>query len=114
MMDSDIVFDKNIILKLADSGFNNCLALKRHELHDEEIKVRTDSTGKVVEISKEVNPSEAAGESIGIEFFRKETLPELFRILDRKVMIEKDVNVFYETAFSELSDLYAIDTTEYF
>jgi choline kinase len=114
MMDSDIVFDKDIVSKLTNSGFNNCLALKRHELHDEEIKVKTDSSGRVLDISKEVKPSEAAGESIGIEFFRKETLPELFSILDRKVMIENKVNVFYETAFCELSDLYAVDTTEYF
>jgi choline kinase len=114
MMDSDIVFDKMIISKLLASGFKNCLALKKHDVSDEEIKVKTDNTGRVIEISKEVKPSEAAGESIGIEVFGKETLAELYHILDRKVLIEKKVNQFYEAAFQELSDLYAVDTTEYF
>jgi choline kinase len=116
MMDSDIVFDKRIITKLQNSRYKNCLALKRHELHEEEIKVRADRQGCVTEISKEVNISEAAGESIGIEIFAKEALGELFIILDRKVISEKKVNQFYEAAFQELSenDIYIVDTSEYF
>ncbi len=114
MMDSDIVFDKSIITKLKGSGYTNCLALKRHEVHEEEIKVKVDSTGRVIAISKEVDPAQAAGESIGIELFGKETVSDLFRIIERKVIGEKKVNQFYEAAFQELSDLYAVDTTEFF
>jgi choline kinase len=114
MMDSDIVFDKNIITRLLSSGYKNCLALKRHDVGDEEIKVKADSNGRVTDISKEVNPEEAAGESIGIEVFGRETVAELYEILDRKVMAENAVNVFYETAFKELTDLFIVDTTEYF
>jgi choline kinase len=116
MMDSDIVFDKLIIPKLLNSGYKNCLALKRHDVHDEEIKVKTDAEGRVVDISKEVKPSEAAGESIGIEIFGREAVAELYSILDQMVVKEKKVNQFYETAFRKLSenDLYIVDTTEYF
>jgi len=118
MMDSDIVFDRKIISQLIDSGFENCLALKRHDVLDEEIKVKVDSAGLVLEISKEVNPAEAAGESIGIEIFGKETLPLLYSILDRKILIEKKVDQFYETAFQELVnngyELHIIDSTDYF
>jgi choline kinase len=114
MMDSDIIFDKSIITKLTRSGHRNCLALVRHELHDEEIKVKTDSKGRVIAISKDVDPAEAAGESIGIEIFGGETLDKLFEIMERKIVIEKKVNVFYEAAFQELSDLYTVDTTELF
>ena len=116
MLDSDIVFDERIISKLQNSGYKNCLALKRHEVHDEEIKVKTDAHGCVIEIGKEVNVSQAAGESIGIEIFGIEALTELYVILDRKVVTEKEVNQFYEAAFQELSDnkLFIVDTTEYF
>jgi choline kinase len=116
MLDSDIVFDERIISKLQNSGYKNCLALKRHEVHDEEIKVKTDAHGCVIEIGKEVNMSQAAGESIGIEIFGIEALTELYFILDRKVVTEKEVNQFYEAAFQELSDnnLFIVDTTEYF
>lgn len=118
LMDSDIVFDKQIITKLINSGYNNCLALKRHDVLDEEIKVRTDKKGMILDISKEVNPSEAAGESVGIEIFNRELLIELFRVIDRKVNIEKNVNQFYEAAFQELinnnHEIYIVDITEYF
>ena len=116
MLDSDIVFDERIISELQNSGYKNCLALKRHEVHDEEIKVKTDAHGCVIEIGKEVNVSQAEGESIGIEIFGKEALTELYFILDRKVVTEKEVNQFYEAAFQELSDnkLFIVDTTEYF
>jgi choline kinase len=116
MLDSDIVFDERIISKLQNSGYKNCLALKRHEVHDEEIKVKTDAHGCVIEIGKEVKVSQAEGESIGIEMFGKEALTELYFILDRKVVTEKEVNQFYEAAFQELSDnnLFIVDTTEYF
>jgi choline kinase len=117
MMDSDIIFDKSIITKLLDSGYKNCLALKRHDVHEEEIKVRTDENGRVIEIGKTVVPSEAAGESIGIEVFGKDLLPELFAIIDRLVVEEKKVNLFYEAAFQELADkkrdFFVVDTTEY-
>jgi Predicted sugar nucleotidyltransferases len=116
MMDSDIFFDERIITKIQNSGYKNCLALKRHDVHDEEIKVKTDTRGCIIEIGKEVNVSEAAGESIGIEIFGKEALTELYFILDRKVVTEKKVNQFYEAAFQELSDnnLFIVDITEYF
>ena len=116
MLDSDIVFDERIISKLQNSGYKNCLALKRHEVHDEEIKVKTDAHGCVIEIGKKVNKSQAEGESIGIEIFGIEALTELYVILDRKVVTEKEVNQFYEAAFQELSDnkLFIVDTTEYF
>jgi len=118
MMDSDIVFEKGIISKLMNSGYENCLALKRHELLEEEIKVKTGPGGRVLEISKEVNPLESAGESIGIEIFSRKTLPVLYRILDRKIITEKKVNQFYEAAFEELInsgiDIFAIDCSEYF
>ncbi len=118
LMDSDIVFDKRIIAKLCSSGYKSCLALKRHDVHDEEIKVRTDNNGRVLEISKEVDPSEADGESVGIELFNMELVRELFSIIDRKVNVEKNVNQFYEAAFQELinknHDIYVVDISEYF
>jgi choline kinase len=118
LLDSDIVFDKQIISELLNSGFNNCLALKRHDVGDEEIKVKTDKKNKILEISKEVKPSEAAGESIGIELFGGKILKELFKIIDHKITIENKVNIFYEAAFQELinnkGDIYTVDISRYY
>ena len=115
-MDCDIFFDKNIITTLLASGYENCLALKKHDVQDEEIKVKADVKGRVIEIGKEVKLSEAIGESIGIEKFGKETLDKLFTILDRKILVDKTVNQFYEAAFQELvekdADIFIVDTKD--
>jgi len=118
MMDSDILFDQQIIRELILSGYENCLALKRHAVQDEEIKVKADARGKVIEISKEVKPAEAIGESIGIELFGNRMRDALFRTLEQKVIREGEVNRFYEIAFQELInegfELFFVDITRFF
>ena len=117
LMDSDIIFDKEIITKLLASGYESCLALKRHQVQDEEIKLKVGENGRVLEIGKEVKLEDAIGESIGIEKFGVETLKQLFTIIERKIVVEKNVNQFYEAAFQELADkganIYTVDTTDY-
>ena len=117
LMDSDIIFDKEIITKLLSSEYESCLALKKHHVQDEEIKVKVDENGRVLEIGKEVKLQDAIGESIGIEKFGVETLKQLFIIIERKIVVEKNVNQFYEAAFQELADkganIYTVDTTDY-
>ncbi|MEO5782219.1 MAG: phosphocholine cytidylyltransferase family protein [Ginsengibacter sp.] len=116
LMDSDIIFDKEIIARLITSGYSNCLALKKHKVQQEEIKVKADENGRVIEIGKEVKLTEAIGESIGIEKFGVETSQKLFKILDRKILVEKNVNQFYEAAFQELADsntdIFTVDVSD--
>lgn len=118
MMDSDIVFDHRILGALIKSGHENCLALKCHAVQEEEIKVRVDALGRVREISKEVKPEEALGESIGIELFGGRMQEELFRVINRKVRVDGKANQFYEAAFQELVDdgheLFTVDISDYF
>jgi len=114
LLDSDIVFDKRIIGLLLTSGHENCLAITSDKiLGHEEIKVRVDDKGAIVEIGKDVSPADALGESIGIEKFGRVFLRRLFEVLDRKMLVEKSVNQFYEAAFQEVIDggekVYAVD-----
>jgi len=105
LLDSDIIFDKRIIGLLLDSPYENCLALKStHKLGDEEIKVLPNADKSIAEISKQVNPSQAIGESIGIEKFSKDFNAALFKILDKKIIGDKNVNIFYEAAFQDAID----------
>jgi choline kinase len=118
LLDSDIIFDKKIIAELVNSKHSNCIALKRHDVGAEEIKVKVDEKGRILEISKEVKPSEAVGESIGIELFERNSLIELFKIIDMKIIIGNEVNIFYEAAFEELInnniDIFTVDITQYY
>lgn len=114
MLDSDILFDKKILEKLIESGYSNCLALRTDQkLSEEEIKVRLNEDTSIAEISKTVDLKLAVGESIGIEKFSVEFNKELFKILDRKIIIEKVHNIFYEAAFqdaiNEGSKIFSVD-----
>ena len=114
LLDSDIVFDPGIVALLLHSGHENCLAVLRSKTLDtEEIKVRTDSAGAIREISKEVDPSTAFGESIGIEMFSPRFVGRLFGVLEQKIVLRKQVNQFYEAAFQEVIDggesIFAVD-----
>lgn len=105
LLDSDILFDWRILSLLYASPRESCLAI-RHDrgLGEEEIKVRTDARGLITAIGKEVRAAEAAGESIGIERFSAAFAGELFRILDRMILAENRVSIFYEAAFQETID----------
>jgi choline kinase len=114
LLDSDIVFDREILRLLLASGHGNCLAIVRSgSLGDEEIKVRTNPEGAIVEIGKHVEPAAAQGESIGIEKFGPRFVSRLFDILERKIIRQNEVNQFYEAAFQEVIDsgeeLFAVD-----
>lgn len=105
LLDSDIIFDSRIIGQLLSSNHNNCLALRStEELGKEEIKCLLNKDGSIKEIGKTINPNEAVGESIGIEKFSQDLVLRLFTILDRKILDEKEVNIFYEAAFQDTMD----------
>lgn len=101
LLDSDILFDGGIITRLlATKG--TCLSVNTHKLGEEEIKVITDNSGNVVEISKVCSIEKAIGESVGIEKMQADYSRALFEELSVMVEQEKLVDIFYERAFERL------------
>jgi choline kinase len=118
LLDSDILFDYRIIEKILNSPHDTCLAVNtNHKLGEEEIKVIVDSTNKILHIGKALIPEKSYGESIGIERFSYDFFKKLGKVLDRKIIDEKNVNEFYEASFQELIDggngFFAVDVSEY-
>ena len=117
LLDSDILFDPKVVEKVLQAE-GNVLALNRHELGEEEIKVITDEEGKVTELSKTCSIEKAIGESIGIEKIMADYSMALFQELKLMINGEKQVDVFYERAFERLipqgHHFGVVDTTEYF
>ena len=114
LLDGDILFDHHILTALLESGYPDALAVKSgFHLSDEEMKVETDAAGRIVAISKTIPPALAIGESIGIEVFSPAALPGLFDMIERKVVGEAAVDVYYEAAFQDWIDrggiLHAVD-----
>ncbi len=121
LLDSDILFDKGIISELLKCGKENALALNSsHEPDEEQMKVVVDSTGIVRQIGKHIPLASSAGESIGIELFSPYFVNELYAILNRKIILENNVNEFYETSFQEVIDkgkessqIHAVDVSDF-
>jgi choline kinase len=118
LLDSDIVYDPQIVTRLLTCGQVDALALNRHELGEEEIKVIVDADNRVTEISKVCSIQDAIGESIGIEKMSASYTRALFAELQKMIEGEGLDNVFYERAFERLIpqgySFFVLDTTEYF
>lgn len=118
LLDSDLLYDPQIVTRVLAADAPNVLTLIRHELGEEEMKVVTDAQGSIKEISKTCNPADAAGESLGIEKMGKEYTKALYRELEPMMNEEHLENVFYERAFERLitqgHTYQVLDVTEHF
>lgn len=119
LLDSDIVFDKRILSLLIESDKEGALiAVNRDiDLGEEEMKVQINENGQITAISKEIPPSNAIGESIGIELFDQTIARKLFDQLNYNIMHNQESHLFYEKTFQDLIDLkenfYYVDITGY-
>jgi choline kinase len=117
LMDSDILCDPAIIPTVINVG-DSALALNRHELGEEEMKVVADAEGRITEISKTCRPEDAAGESVGVERMTADYSTALFRELEQMIEREGLIDIFYERAFERLIPqgytFRIVDTTDLF
>jgi len=118
LLDSDIIYDPKLIKILINSKEEDVLLSNNHTLGEEEIKIIVNNENKITEISKVCDISKAIGESIGIERMSKTYIKNLKLELDKMIVKENLINVFYELAFERLIDkgyLFSyIDTSKYF
>ena len=117
LMDSDILCDPAILPEVLQAE-GSALALNRHELGEEEMKIVADTHGRIIEISKTCSPAEAAGESVGIEKIGADYSTALFRELRQMIEDEGLIDIFYERAFERLipqgHTFRIVDTTHFF
>ena len=117
LMDSDILCDPEAVLRVARQEVP-ALAVNRHELGEEEMKVVVDADMNITEISKTCSPSDALGESVGIEKMTAAYSDALYTELDEMILREGLIDVFYERAFERLipkgHTFKVVDTTDFF
>jgi choline kinase len=117
LMDSDILCDPAAVVRIAQEP-TAALAVNRHELGEEEMKVVVDAENHITEISKTCRPEDAMGESVGIEKITADYSEALARELDQMILQEGLIDIFYERAFERLipqgHTFKVVDTTHYF
>ena len=118
LSDSDILFSKDIIAALLADKNPDVLAMNRHELGEEEIKIISDADRNVLEISKVCSIENAVGESVGLEKMSAKYSATLYKELHQMIDREGLSNVFYEKAFERLIPqghiFKYLDTTDFF
>jgi choline kinase len=103
--DADVVFEQTILNGLIACEYSNVLCIDKDiNLDAEEIKVIIDDQGKVLKASKEVNPKDAVGESIGIEKISNATSKLLFSELKLMMKDKENHQAYYEAAYERLID----------
>ena len=117
LMDSDILCDPKAVAEVARQE-EPALALNRHELGEEEMKIVVDQDNRITEISKTCRVEDAVGESVGIEKMTAAYSEALYRELDQMIEKEGLIDIFYERAFERLSPqghtFKVVDTTRFF
>ncbi len=105
IINSDVFFHPKIFETLHENTKTKELTLSVDtvkKLGEEEMKVRIENE-RVVRISKQIEPTEADGEYIGIAKVQSKAIEDLWSHLDL-VMEKKGRRVFYEEAFQSMID----------
>ena len=117
LMDSDILCDPKAVVEVAQQSVS-ALAMNRHELGEEEMKIVVDGDHRITEISKTCRPEDAIGESVGIEKITADYSEALAAELDQMILQENLIDIFYERAFERLipqgHTFKVVDTTDFF
>jgi len=118
LLDSDIVFQPQILQALLKNRVLSNLAVQRRQMNSEEVKViLSPHSGQVLHIGKHLNAKEAFGEAIGITYFTKQSGAQLFEALEKRIEQGPGATEFYEASFQELINsghhFSAIDVTQF-
>ena len=117
LMDSDILCDPEAVRRVARKTVP-ALAMQQHELGEEEMKIVVDADGRITEISKTCSPTDAIGESVGIEKMTAEYTEAIYQELRKMILDEGLIDIFYERAFERLipqgHTFEVVDTTDLF
>lgn len=117
LMDSDILCDPEAVRRVASQECS-ALAMQRHELGEEEMKIVVDADFNITEISKTCRIEDAVGESVGIEKMTPEYTEAIYQELRKMILDENLIDIFYERAFERLipqgHTFKVVDTTDLF
>jgi choline kinase len=116
VLNCDVLFHPALLTDLLTARHDNALLLAYREANqppfgDEEMKVKV-RCGRVVEMSKQMDPAEADGENLGIVKFGSRGAAALVQIMDR-LIAAGGVRDWAPRAFSEFAKtrpLYALGT----
>ena len=120
VLNCDVLFHPELLTRLLTAPFADALLVdfvdkQNNQLGDEEMKVKV-SEGRVVDISKRMDPAEADGENVGIVKFSREGARRLVAEMDGLIATGECDRDWAPRAFREFAlryPLHAISTDNY-
>ncbi len=101
-LDGDVLMDTKILPKLLAAQGPAALAVDcRDGMGEEEMKVRVDANGSILELNKRMDPSVALGEFIGVDRVDAELSETVFAKL-RELIEFGETDEYYERAYERL------------
>jgi len=103
-LDADVLLDDTLLPKLLAAEGPAVLAIDcRGGLGDEEMKARVNDSGRIIELSKHMDPLLAIGEFVGVERVDAELTRQVFAKL-REIIERGETHEYYERAYQFLLD----------
>ncbi|MCP4446919.1 MAG: phosphocholine cytidylyltransferase family protein [Myxococcales bacterium] len=101
-LDGDLLMDETVLPKVLSCKGPGILAVDcREGMGEEEMKVRVDGSGKILELNKRMDPTVALGEYIGVDRADAELCGPVFDML-RKLIELGETDEYYERAYELL------------
>ena len=101
-LDGDLLMDETVLPKVLASAGPGVLAVDcRDGMAEEEMKVRVDADGKILELNKRMDPKLALGEYIGVDRVDAELCKPVFDML-RELIEIGETDEYYERAYERL------------
>lgn len=113
-LNGDVLFPPELLRRLIESPLPNALAVEVKPCGEEEVKVLTNSAGRIVDIGKELDQSEALGEFIGVARFSAAYSRPFYQALNDTVGAGMDM-AYFEHALQETAarhELHLVDVSD--
>ena len=98
LLNGDVLFDREVIQRVADGTHPANMAIEGKPCGDEEVKVVVDADQKILEIGKHIDPERCLGEYIGVGHFSAGFCNALYAALDKLVRTPEGQQAYYEKA----------------
>jgi len=112
-LNGDVVFHKKVLERLLKARYDTCIAVEKKHVGEEEVKLQL-ATDIVKAIGKDIEPSKADGQFIGLAKFSRK-FNQLFIDKLNEVVEEGRVNEFFEVALNRALksyNVYAVDVSD--
>ena len=114
VLNCDVLFHPELLARLLTAPFDDGLLIdfvdkQNNQLGDEEMKVKV-RDGRVVDISKKMDPSEADGENVGMVKFSRDGARRLIAEMDRLISSGECDRDWAPRAFREFAERYPLHT----